>query len=79
MKMGVHNSVCATQSCSLVSLVFIRLEVGKGVLKGYSSKNRPKTKVVELVKGYKKCQGQFFNPGLRWPAKRKILSETRLF
>ena len=45
----------------------------------YSSKNRPETKVVELVEHYKSRLGQFFDPRLRWLAKCEILSETRVF
>lgn len=44
-----------------------------------SSKIRPETKVVELVEHYKSRLGQFLDPGLCWLAKRKILSETRVF
>jgi len=48
-------------------------------LSGHTSKNRPKTKVVELFKGYKSRLGAFFNRGPRWPAKRKIHFRTRRF
>lgn len=41
------------------------------------AKNRPQTKVVELVEGYESCLRAIFDPGPRWPTKRKILSESR--
>jgi len=62
---------------------FIRFWMGTGSrgegMGGESSKIRPKTKVVELVEHYKSRLGQFLDPGLRWLAKHKILSETRVF
>jgi hypothetical protein len=41
------------------------------------AKNRPQTKVVELVEGYEGCLRAIFDTGPRWPVKRRILSESR--
>lgn len=48
-----------------------------GSVGGGEAKNRPQTKVVELVEGYKSHLKQIFDIGSRWLAKREILSGTR--
>jgi hypothetical protein len=76
VKMGVHNFAILNLWCIPLFLVSV---LSVKALMGTSSKNRPKTKVVELVNSYNVCLRPLCDQRLCYAVKLKIHFQTRRF